>query len=75
MWQWSCQMWENNFECDKSTVKCDVEIVQWNNGTIKCEKNNAPMKCDKSSVKCDISITQCDDKTINCEKKKKIMEN
>ena len=43
MWQWNCQMWGKKIgytECDKSTVKSDVDTAQCGNGTGKCEKKN-----------------------------------
>ena len=41
MWQCNCQMWGKKIgytECDKSTVKSDVDTAQCDNGTGKCEK-------------------------------------
>ena len=54
----------------KSTVKCDVGIVECDYGTIKCEKKNTgTTKCDKRKVTYDIKITQCEDETVKCKKK------
>ena len=40
--------------CDKSTVTCDVDIAQSEDGTAKCEKKNGTIECDKSKVKCNV---------------------
>ena len=57
-------------KCDKSIVKCCVDTIERDNGTIKCEKKKkGTTECDKSSVTCDIVTAQCEDGTIKCEKK------
>ena len=61
-------------ECDKSTVISDVGTAQYEDGTIKCEKEKKKKKkgtteCDKSTVTCDVGTAQCEDGTIKCEKK------
>ena len=45
-------MWEKKkkkgtTKCDESTIKCDVGITQYEDRTIKCEKNKRTTKCDK----------------------------
>ena len=51
-------MWEKKKKrttvCDKSTVTCDVDIAQSEDGTAKCEKKNGTIECDKSKVKCNV---------------------
>ena len=41
MWGWNRKMWEKNngtIKCDKRTVTYDVEIAQYEDRTVKCEK-------------------------------------
>ena len=63
--------WYGFTKCDKSTVKCDVDTAEYDNGTIKCEKKRTT-KYDKNTVKCDVGIVEYDNRTIKCEKKKGI---
>ena len=38
-------------KCDNSTVTYDVDTVQWEDDTIKCEKKNKGItECNKSTV-------------------------
>ena len=64
---------------DKSTITCNVDIAQcedgtikYENGTIKCEKKNkGTIECDKSTVTCNVGTMQCEAGIIKCEEKKK----
>ena len=55
MWQKNSHMW--------------VGIAQYDNGTIKCEKNKRTTKCDKRTVTCDVETAQGEDEIIKCKKK------
>ena len=70
---WDHQMSEKIngiIKCDKSSVKCDVNTAQSEDGTIKCWKNKGIAKYDKSTITCEVGTAQCDDGTIKCEKNK-----
>ena len=56
-------------KCDKSTIKCNVGTAQYEDETVKCEKNKRTTKCDKRIVRCDIGTTQYEDESVKCEKK------
>ena len=46
---------KKNTKCDKSTIKCNVRIAQYEDETIKYEKKNKGItKCDKKTVTCDV---------------------
>ena len=64
-------------KCDKRTVTCDIGTAQYEERTIKCEKNKnkGTTKCDKSIVTYNIGTAQYETETVNCEKKKKEKEN
>ena len=68
-------MWEKSkrtTKCDKRTVTCDVGITQYDDRTVKCEKQNkGTTEYDKKTVICDIGTTQCEDEIVKCEKKSK----
>ena len=53
-------------------MKCDIEITQYDNGTVKCKKKNkGTTKYKKQTVKCDVQTTQCENETVKYEEKKK----
>ena len=56
---------KGTIECDKSTVTCNVGIVQCEN------KNKGTTECDKNTITCNVGTMQCEDSTIKCEEKKK----
>ena len=68
-------MWEKSkgtTKCDKRTVTCDVGITQYDDETVKCEKQNkGTTEYDKKTVICDVGTAQCEDGTVKCEKKKR----
>ena len=66
MWQKNSNMWCWNCR----TITCDVGTAQYEDETIKCEKNKWTTKCDKRISTCNVRIAQCEDETIKCEKKK-----
>ena len=64
MWQKNSNMWCWNCK----TITCDVGTAQYEDETIKCEKNKWTTKCDKRIVTYDLKTAQCEDGTIKCEK-------
>ena len=60
----------------KNTVTCDVGTMQYEIGTIKCEKKNKrTTECDKSTIICDVGTVQCESSTIKCVKKIRELSN
>ena len=52
-------------------MTCDVGITQYDDGIVKCEKQNkGTTEYDKRTVICDVGTTQCEDEIVKCEKKK-----
>ena len=42
-------------ECDKSTVKSNIDTAQCNNGTVKfVNKKQDTTECDKNRVRCNV---------------------
>ena len=57
-------------ECDQRTVTCDIGTTQFENGTIKCEKQSeGTTKFVKRTVTYDAGIARSKDGTVKCEKK------